>query len=895
MSRHLWREARAIFEEAIGLTAAERPALLEQRCGGDAELLAAVETLLEVDAAADHPLDTPPAQEIADLVSEHQDQAWIGRQLGPYRVLEKIGSGGMGSVFLAERADQEYEQRVAIKTLRAGWLAEDSVARFRRERQILARLEHPNIARLLDGGHTEQGLPYLVMEHVEGVSIHEYVQQQRLTVRERVELLRKVIGAVRFAHQNLIVHRDLKAGNVLVTPDGEPKLLDFGIAKLLTDDAPAPPSSTRILTPSYASPEQAAGGQVTTASDVYSLGVLLYELLTGRRPISWQGSSAAEIERRLREVTPETPSRAVQGLEQPAVLAAWRASSPAAVARQLSGDLDTITLKALRKRPENRYSSAEAFGEDLGRWLNGLPVSARPASMGYRLRKFVGRHRIAVAAASVAALALVALISSLWFAADRIARERDLARFEQENAEEIASLMIGIFQWADPETNLGREPSIHEILEIGERRVRESFLGQPRLKAELLATLAEVRSHLGRYEDAAKLADESLGLLDDEAPRGAPAKASTLHLRAEIHYLARELDAAQSAARSALELWSSPDSVGARASTHLLGRIITSKGEQDERPRLGLDIHQGALRRFEASGAPPDAVYRDGLRGEAQAFRRLGLFEEAEVSTRRALQVQLGLHPGVHPETVSLMRELTSRQRAIGKLEEALETGTQAMQLTSDLYGPDHPATADAHERLANVHRRLGDPEAARVEFAAALAIYRKVLGDGHPAVASALSNLATMLVHDVGRADEAEPFAAEALEIRKAHYGDPSGSVAFARVLYADVLVALGRATEALAEARSARAIFRDLSNKPDLDWNVAMAESSLGHALTALGRWDDAEASLERAQELLDALRGPEDLLSVRCARRRLALFEKRGDTDEAAAVRRRLEEAG
>jgi eukaryotic-like serine/threonine-protein kinase len=410
-----WRELDRVFEAALDCPPGERTAFLEAACAGDPVLRREVERLLAADAREAVFLDRPADEILGLRVEDHRDQ----RRLGPYRLLRAIGCGGMGTVYVAVRDDEQYERLVAVKILRSGLEDTELRHRFLTERQILARLEHPNIARLYDGGSMEDGRPYLVMELIDGLPVDEYCDRHRLTIDERLALFLRICAAVQHAHQNLLVHRDLKPANILVTPEGEPKLLDFGIAKQLEPAAEIEArtrTGLRVMTPSYASPEQVKGGAITTASDVYSLGVLLYELLAGRGPYQVEeGAPPYELERAINEQEPEKPSTALLWPGKPSAeeIAAARGSRPAALQRRLVGDLDIIVLTALRKEPARRYASVAGLAADLERHLHDLPVSARPDTLRYRARKLVCRHRAAVMAASAVVLLVAALVAGL--------------------------------------------------------------------------------------------------------------------------------------------------------------------------------------------------------------------------------------------------------------------------------------------------------------------------------------------------------------------------------------------------------------------------------------------------------------------------------------------------
>jgi serine/threonine protein kinase len=408
-----WRQVRQILEQALELTPARRPSYLEKVCAGNTALRREVETLIAADEQAGDGFLAGSAVEASTTLAEPEEPVSLaGARIGPYQIVKEIGHGGMGTVYRAVRADDEYRKQVAIKVVRGGLGDEFRVHRFRAERQILANLDHANVARLLDGGTTEDGRPYVVMEYIEGQSIDEYCDQRKLAVAERLNLFRTVCSAVAYAHQRLVIHRDLKPANILVTKDGQPKLLDFGIAKILDPhDSVAEQTVTvmRLMTPEYASPEQVRGEPITTASDVYSLGIVLYGLLTGRRPYGRASRAPRDVVQAVIETEPEKPSAAITRADTATaeIVSETRGEVPEKLQHRLRGDLDNIVLKALRKEPERRYASVEQFSEDIRRHLEGLPVSARPDTFFYRSSKFVRRHKASVAAGIIVLLTLV--------------------------------------------------------------------------------------------------------------------------------------------------------------------------------------------------------------------------------------------------------------------------------------------------------------------------------------------------------------------------------------------------------------------------------------------------------------------------------------------------------
>ena len=410
-----FQRCEELFHAALALEGAAREAFLEEACATDRGLRAEVERLLSAHARAGDFIGSPAVAPPATWAGAEEG---AGRRIGPYSIVRELGRGGMGAVYLAERADGQYQHRVALKLIKRGMDTEQVLARFRSERQILASLDHPNIARLLDGGSTDQGLPFFAMEYIEGEPIDTYAGRAGLSVEDRLRLFLQVCGAVAYAHQNLVIHRDIKPLNILVTSEGTPKLLDFGIAKVLHPggEETSTVTSMRLLTPEYASPEQVEGRHATTVSDVYALGVVLYELLTGRSPYRLRSRTPQEVVEAVRTTDPERPSQA---------------GDDEKVRRRLRGDLDTILLTALRKEPGRRYQSVEQFGADVRRHLEGMPVLARPDTFGYRAGKFVRRNRVPVAAGSLVVLALVAGTVATAYQAHqaRVAQARAERRF----------------------------------------------------------------------------------------------------------------------------------------------------------------------------------------------------------------------------------------------------------------------------------------------------------------------------------------------------------------------------------------------------------------------------------------------------------------------------------
>ncbi|MEQ9568607.1 MAG: serine/threonine-protein kinase, partial [Longimicrobiales bacterium] len=503
MNRKRWAALKTLFERALELDGSERDAFLDDLASNDPGLHADLQRLLTADAEERQVVDADPGllRDAAD--DDPGPDPRVGSRIGPWQVEDRIGEGGMGVVYRAERADGAFEQSVALKVLRRGMDTEGILARFRSERQILAGLEHPNIARLVDGGMTDDGLPWFTLEYVRGEHLTEYCDAHRLPVDARLDLFETVCAAVQYAQERLVVHRDLKPSNVLVSDDGTVKLLDFGIARVLSDGGSGQTTvvgAPRALTLAYAAPEQIDGGAITTATDVYALGTMLYELLTGFRPRDFAEGG-----------DPKRPSDLPTRTQH--TLAAARGAEPERLRRRLRGDLDTICMKALQDDPARRYATAGELLDDLRRHRTGRPVQARPDTFAYRASRFVRRNRAAVAGTGVAALLVLATAATYTV---RLAAERDRARLAATEAQEVTAFLEGLFEVSDPSESMGRSLTAAEVLETGRRRLDLELRDQPRIRAALLATVGRVYTNLGLWSEARPLLDEALDIRSEQ-------------------------------------------------------------------------------------------------------------------------------------------------------------------------------------------------------------------------------------------------------------------------------------------------------------------------------------------------------------------------------------------
>ncbi|MCG8458061.1 MAG: serine/threonine-protein kinase [Holophagales bacterium] len=706
----------------------------------------------------------------------------IGRRLGPYRLERLLARGGMGVVYVAVRED-DYEQKVAVKLISPERLSLRGLDRFYRERQILARLEHPNVARLLDGGTNDEALPYLVMEFVEGEPIDFYCESRQIPLRRRLELFRTVCEAVHFAHQNLIVHRDLKPANVLVAQDGVVKLLDFGIAKLLAPEAPQTEANTVAgkapMTPTYASPEQLEGRVISTASDVYSLGVLLCKMLTDRLPYELaQGGTAHMVEAICR-----------RDAKRPSELVADRT-----LRRRLTGDVDAIASKALRKEPEARYASALQIAEDVRRHLESLPVKAHDGDLFYFARKLARRHRVA---AAILALIVVFSITATWLWRQAV-EQRVRAEQSLLEAERVSTFLQELFRTADPNVARGKPPSIREALD----RSRAQLLGgeleeAPEVRAELLATLGTVYNDLGYFDEARQLKREALRVRREADPSDRPDLASDLNNLGRLLYDGGDFAAAEQRFRDAVAMW----------------------------------------RRLEATA---DQV--TGLSNLAAAVMQQGRYDEALERHREILGLQRGLGAG-DVELGASLYSLGTLHRLRGETAEAEDLLRRALDAYQRAFGSDDTRVAAVQSSLGRVLHVEGRRPEARQLYEQALDVRIRLLGEDHLKVAVTRGLLAELLLDDGETAAAGEILEAALDDLRRT-VAPGDARLATAESVWGSYLAALGRDAEAETVLLASYQVLRNTRGKN-------AAERGAARRLVAFyaARGRDEEAAAYRA----------------------------------------------
>ncbi|MEM7417746.1 MAG: protein kinase [Gemmatimonadota bacterium] len=779
-----WAEVDALLEQLLDMPEARWETYLAGAHREDPDLVAAALALAR--ESIDTGPDLGPGDRIVDAAlreagpEDEEEPDPIGGRVGAYRIVSELGAGGMGWVFAAERDDETFERQVAIKIIKRSVASRDVLARFALERQILASLDHVAIAQLLDGGVTRDGRPYLVMERVEGERIDRWADRHRLGVDARLRLVLQVMEAVEHAHRHMVIHRDLKPSNILVREDGTVKLLDFGIAKLIdhpTAGAGTTRTGRRFLTPEYAAPEQLLGEPASAQTDIYSVGILLYELLTGSRPYEG-GAQGSVLEQVVRGEQPTAPSAAVPpvdtrggpagqaGVGQDAVYSA-RSTTPEALRRRLRGDIDAVLMRSLRARPSERYSTMAAFRDDVERHLAGHAVHARGDARAYRIRKFVGRHRWSVAAASGALLLLSGSALGLALQRGRLIEQTEIAQAataeaerEAETARATTDFLVGLFEANAPTERLGDTLTARALLDRGIARVDEQLEGQPEVRAELLRSLGRVHMSMGLQEEALPLLERAVALVRDSTDDAAPILASMLSSLGAALDVYRDYDRAESAYREAVVA-----ALEARDTTALawarigLGSALSRQERPDE---AEVELRAGlALRAFEPGDE--EQVWR-AQRVLSSIVRRQGDLEGAD-SLLLAVVEGRRSSPGELLSYTRSLNDLAVVRRLRGQYPSAEALYEEAIDSATTIFGPAHPETLQYRANLITTLAQGGNVEGSLREQRAVIEDSRSMWPDGHWRTARSLMALGGALIRS-GRPDEAVPALSEAVDM---------------------------------------------------------------------------------------------------------------------------------
>ncbi len=757
-----WQEISPYLDEVLSLPEQERAKWFDSFRKQRPDLVEVIQKLLNEHntLAKERFLESGP-------VTPASEAALAGRIVGAYKLLSPIGQGGMGSVWLAERSDGRFERQVAVKFLNFA-VAAQGAERFKREGSILGRLAHPHIAELMDAGVTENGEPYLVLEHVEGKHIDEYCDGRSLDVNARVRLFLDVLSAVAQAHANLVVHRDIKPSNVLVGNDGCVKLLDFGIAKLLTDDA-SPTAATLLtvegggaLTPQFAAPEQIAGGAITTATDVYALGVLLYLLLTGRHPAGPPTQSTAALVKAIVDTEPQRASDAVDS-EDADVATTKRAATPDKLRRQLRGDLDTILAKALKKNPAERYSSVTALADDLQRYLRQEPIAARPDTFGYRAAKFVRRNRTAVALSALAFLAVISGVTGTLLQARAARRQRDAAVRERDRATRITGFMTNMFKLSDPNEARGNTITVREMLDKASKDIDTGLGKDPELQAQMMDVMGGVYRNLGLDLSAEPLLRRAMKIQAVALGPGHVDTVQSKHLLGIVLEEEGHFAEAEKLQRETLEdarRTLGPENLFTLRSLGDLGGDLEFQGRYKEAEKV-LREAADMGRRFLG---PEDEVTLTATSNLGSNFYMQGRYAEAEKLQRETLDSERRIFGPSDLNTVASMDNLALTLREEERYPEAETLERETLDIDQRVLGPEHPQTVLATETLGLILKREGHYAEAEKLISHVIDIQRRILGPDHWQTAESIYNLGCLAAVQ-GKPDQAISLLRDAVD----------------------------------------------------------------------------------------------------------------------------------
>jgi eukaryotic-like serine/threonine-protein kinase len=876
-----WHRIQGLFHDAADAPQAERRACLEAACGDDEELIVEVLAMLDEDASGHSLLDRNLADVAQETLAKAVPLSLILQEFGPYRILKLLGEGGMGVVYLAERKD--LGTQVAVKVLRDAWLSPARRERFASEQRTLAQLSHPSIARLYDADTLEDGTPCFVMEYVDGVPLTHYCRQHDCSVEQRLQLFRSVCEAVQHAHGHAVIHRDLKPSNILVKSDGSVRLLDFGIAKQLESlelQVDQTMTGLRLMTPAYASPEQIRGDRVGISTDVYSLGVILYELLTGQLPFDLSGLTPAEATTIIAEHEPGKPSAAVKRTTDSE--ANFHALSVSKIAW---ADLDVLCLSAMHKDPLRRYPTVEALTRDVDHYLNGKPLEARPDALLYRIGKFARRNRRAVAATAMIFAVIVGLVT---FFTVRLAKARDTALAEAARTQRIQQFMTNLFQGGDEAAGPSDSLRVTTILDRGVQDAK-TLNHDPKVQAELYQNLGSIYQKLGKFEQADSLLrsalDQRKSLFGEDSPEVAESLTALGLLRSDQAHL----EEAEQLVRQGLAMAKRhlPPNHPARAkATCGFGKVLAQRGSYDQ----AIDALNEAVRLQSAPGVAP-ADLASSLSMLADAHYSAGHYDVCNSLYAHVLEMHHQIYGARHPLIADDLESLAAVQRDLGYYSEAERLDRQALDIVQSYYGNNHPKTASRLTALAESLTYQKKYDEAGSALAQALEIQERVYGPAHPSVAETLNelgNVASMRNH----MDEAEARFRRAADIYRAVYGDHHYLVAIALSNLAGIYMDK-------KDYPRAEQLFRDVVRRyketlPADNVNLGIVHIKLGRTLLRQNRYKDAEPETLAGYEILIKQSSPSTSF-IRAARKDLAAeYDALNQPQQAARFRVELADA-
>ncbi len=866
-----WDRIWGVFHDAVETPPEQRDAFLADACSGDTSLEREVRELIEQHDASQGFLAEPATFDAGIGDGGPGEDSLVGQLVDLYRIRAVIGEGGMGVVYDAEQ-ERPVRRRVALKLIKLGMDTREVIARFENERQALALMNHPNIASVLDGGVTDSGRPYFVMEYVAGVPITDYCDQHRVAIADRLALFMRLCKAIEHAHQKGIIHRDIKPSNVLVAmQDGQPvpKVIDFGVAKALNQRLTELTVFTAIGrfigTPEYMSPEQAesSGLDVDTRTDIYSLGVLLYKLLCGSLPLDGREMTSgdyATLRQTIRDREPRRPSDQVTAGERS--IARERGVEFDALRKQLRGDLDWIVMRALEKDRTRRYQTASEFEDDIRRYLANEPVLAGPPGATYRARKFVRRHRLAVASVAVLTIVVGAFAAMMTVQSLSLSRALATADIERERAQEVTGFLVDLFEQTDPVVAQGREVTVREALDRGSEQLAGELNEQPLLKATLRETIGKVYLALGAYPQSIDNLADAVALRRGQYGDEHPDVARALALMGRTRATQGKYDEAEDYYSEALATQRRTLGDGhAELATTLneLGFLLTLQGRYDEAESMQQEGLEMRLALFGERHEDVGLSYND----LAITFRRMNRYEEAEQYYRTALSIWREVYGDRNTQVATLLNNLGVLLHVSGRFEAAREAFAEALSVRREQLGNQHYYTGLTINNLAGVHIETGDFRRAEDMYREALAIHTAAIGPESPESLSARSNVARA-IYEQGDFGEAERMFREVLEGRRRVLDPSDPQIANAQSWLARTLIETGQTEEANRLARSALATFEE-SLAPG-HWRIALAQSTLGRIAGMEGDLVEAERLLVPAIDVLKARRGEKAQVTLR-----------------------------
>ncbi|NWF51284.1 MAG: serine/threonine protein kinase [Ignavibacteriaceae bacterium] len=845
MNKDRLNRVKELFDKAIIFNQKERESYLDNECCNDVELKNEVISLITSFEVTKDFLEEPLA--VSEQAKINFADPYIGKQIGNYVIDGEAGVGGMGIVYSGKRNDKEFEQKVAIKILKHGISSEYLLKRFQIERQTLAYLQHPNIARLLDGGRTVDGLPYLIMEFIDGIPITQYCLENKLSIEQTLNLFIEVCNAVQYAHQNLVIHRDLKPGNILITKNGNVKLLDFGIAKLIDEDLVdfadgLTKTGVWHLTPEYASPEQIKGEKITTASDVYSLGVLLYQIMTGFQPYKITNNSPTAISKIITEEKIIKPSEKLkeQSDKESNLLAHSKSFS------RIRGDLDNIVLKAMSKDPLRRYVSVEQFSEDIRRHLIGLPVIAQKDTAGYRLNKFIQRHKVGFTSSVVfSCFVVVSLIAILW-QANVAAEERDNAKLEAQKVETVNKFLQDMLSSVDP-TEIGRDVKVYDVLHQSALNLEKSFSEQPEIEAAIQKTIGVTFTNLGEYDEAKPHLERSVKL--NEKVYGL----NDFHTAESYHALALYY--------------------------HWIGNL-----------KFADSLYKKGLRIFRSDTKTPKRVLAGALNDYATLKYDFAEFNEARKLHEESLDLYLKYVGKKNKEVSSVYNNLAIIFQEQKDFDKAEEYFNKALKINIELLGESRPEVSINYNNLAYLFVDKNQFDKAEEYFKKSLELKIKYYGNDHSMVGLAYSNLSA-IQERIGKIDDAEKTSILSIKNLEKSVNQNHIWLGLAYFRYTKVLVARSKYNNAFNYINKALNIQED--NYPEDHPNLIASLSELGVIYFHQNKFADAEKYLIPGYEKVKKLKGANNYNTVRLLKYLLKLYQKTNNSQKLAIYQALLDQ--